>query len=142
MDQLVYWKSVKDFDRYEVSNMGRVRATRTQKIIKGWINEKGYHRLSLYAGQYTTKKGIRASRKKNQYVHRLVYAAFQGEIPVGMEVDHIDEDITNNENSNLQLLTGTENLAKRWGKEITKSDEAETAQQEEAEWLENETDVF
>lgn len=46
-------------------------------------------------------------------VHRLVYAWFIANIPDDYDVDHIDNDITNNKLNNLQLLTRAENIAKR-----------------------------
>lgn len=45
---------------------------------------------------------------------RLVYAWFNGDIPDGYVVDHIDNDSFNNDPKNLQLLTIEENLAKRF----------------------------
>jgi len=46
-------------------------------------------------------------------INRLVYMAFNGEIPEGYEVDHIDGDRFNNSIDNLQILTPAENSAKR-----------------------------
>lgn len=48
--------------------------------------------------------------------HSFLYAWYHGEVPAGMDVDHIDGDSLNNSLENLQLLTRTENLAKRSGK--------------------------
>ena len=45
-------------------------------------------------------------------VHRLVYQSFVGEIPDGMDVDHIDEDSTNNNLDNLKLMTKGDNIRK------------------------------
>lgn len=45
---------------------------------------------------------------------RLVYAYFIGDIPDDYDVDHIDNDPTNNKLSNLRLLTREENLKKRF----------------------------
>lgn len=42
-------------------------------------------------------------------VHRLVWTAWNGEIERGLEVNHIDEDKSNNALDNLQLLTHREN---------------------------------
>jgi hypothetical protein len=44
------------------------------------------------------------------YVHRLVYEAFKGEIPEGLEIDHIDRNKHNNSPDNLRLVTRSENL--------------------------------
>lgn len=45
-------------------------------------------------------------------VSRLIYWKFNGPIPEGMAVDHINEIRTDNRLDNLQLLTRTENSAK------------------------------
>lgn len=49
------------------------------------------------------------TKEGNIYVHRMVYETFIGNIPNGMEVDHIDTDKSNNNLSNLRLCTRTEN---------------------------------
>ena len=41
--------------------------------------------------------------------HRLIYSAFNGELPQGLQVDHIDGDKSNNCISNLRALTCQEN---------------------------------
>lgn len=46
-------------------------------------------------------------------LQRLLYAWFIGDIPDKMVVDHIDNNPLNNELDNLQLLTVSDNLAKR-----------------------------
>mgnify|MGYP002576539906 CR=1 FL=1 len=44
-------------------------------------------------------------RAKTYLLHRLVYEAFYGTIPVGMEIHHKDGDKQNNCISNLQCVT-------------------------------------
>lgn len=46
---------------------------------------------------------------KKLYVHRLVYMAFNGEIPKGMEIDHISGERGNNSLNNLRLVTHEQN---------------------------------
>lgn len=46
-------------------------------------------------------------------VSRAVYAWYYGEVPAGLEVDHIDENTLNNNLSNLRLLTKEENLTRK-----------------------------
>src|SRR3990167_7950366 len=46
----------------------------------------------------------------NVYEHRAVYIYLFGEIPEGMEVDHIDGDGLNNSVKNLRLVSHKENM--------------------------------
>ncbi|TDN64266.1 HNH endonuclease [Scandinavium goeteborgense] len=46
------------------------------------------------------------------YVHRLVWEAFNGAIPEGYEIDHVDENKGNNSLGNLRLMTRLENMQK------------------------------
>lgn len=56
-----------------------------------------------------------ADRQTSGGVHVLVYLAYHGAIPKGMQVDHIDNTRWNNDPSNLQLLTHLDNTRKsRW----------------------------
>ena len=50
---------------------------------------------------------------KKILIHRGVWEAFNGEIPEGMDVDHIDNNPANNALSNLQVLSRKDNLKKR-----------------------------
>lgn len=42
--------------------------------------------------------------------HRIVYSYFKGEIPDGMQINHIDGDKGNNALSNLEVVTPSENM--------------------------------
>lgn len=46
---------------------------------------------------------------KSHKAHRLIYEMFNGEIPQGYFIDHIDGDKANNEISNLRLATRKQN---------------------------------
>lgn len=54
-----------------------------------------------------------APHSKIVYVHRMVYEAFKGEIPEGMEIDHIDRNKHNNNPDNLRVVTRAENNKNR-----------------------------
>ncbi|WP_302782615.1 HNH endonuclease signature motif containing protein [Clostridium saudiense] len=56
-------------------------------------------------GYYTT-----IVNGKTQYVHRLVWELFNGAIPEGFEINHIDGNKSNNKLFNLELMTRKENL--------------------------------
>ena len=86
------WKDIKDFEGlYQVSNFGRVRSlgnnkSRKTKILIPFKNKKGYLRVCLY------KNG----KRKMFSIHRLVAEAFIPNLFDYPEVNHKDEDKTNN----------------------------------------------
>ena len=118
------WKPVKGFEGYyEVSNLGRVRSIdrvvvdnvrNCERLLKGKIliqrdNSNGY-------------KGVMFCKEHklyNKYVHRLVAEAFipnQDDLP---QVNHKDEDKSNNRVDNLEWCTSFYNneygtRKKRW----------------------------
>lgn len=106
------WKDVKNYEGYyQVSNLGRIRS---------WINNKGNRRKEPKILNVSIVKGYlhvgfcKNGNKKFYSVHRLVYEAFIGEIPEGMQVNHKDENKQNNILSNIDtLMTCKEN--NNWG---------------------------
>jgi hypothetical protein len=72
------------------------------KEIKTWQEHNGYLHIN-----------IRYNGKSKTYSHhRFVYECVNGLIPKDKEIDHIDNNRTNNKISNLQLVTHQENLKK------------------------------
>lgn len=86
------WVTIKDYPRYEVSNLGQVRNLHTGRILKGQYNDEGYERVLLY-----TDIG---SRKES--VHRLVANAFISNPKEKPSVNHKDEIKRNNNRGNLE----------------------------------------
>ena len=107
------WKDIPNYEGYQVSNLGRVKSLERidargnrllkEKILKPQINDSGYYRIQLQ----------KQSIKKTCRVHRLVWEAFNGQIPEGLQVNHINEVKTDNRLSNLNLMTAKENT--NWG---------------------------
>ena len=90
------WRSIDEFPAYLVSNFGRVKNGYTGQILKpGGRTQGGYIQYHLY-----DKNGKRYAR----YISRLVAAAFIGNVD-GFEVDHIDDNNTNNYFYNLEIVT-------------------------------------
>ena len=99
------WKDIKGFEGlYQVSNLGRIKSfyRLEEKILKPLIT-KGYYQVCLF------KQAI----KKKYLVHRLVWSAFNGSIPEGLQVNHINEIKSDNRLENLNLMTSKENC--NWG---------------------------
>ena len=93
-----------DFSRYEIHEDGSIWSKRWNREIKGSKTPDGYLRVSL-----TT-----LSRKKGCYMwNRVIYYYFNGEIPDGLKVNHIDENKLNNSVENLNIMTHKENC--NWG---------------------------
>ena len=93
------WKDIKGFDNYEVSTEGQVRNITTGHILKPRDNGRGYLEVGLHINKKRTHK----------YIHRLVAEAFIPNPNNKPEVNHIDEDKTNNSVNNLEWLTHKEN---------------------------------
>ena len=83
------WKTISGHPDYQVSNLGRVKNMKYDRII-------GTHTTTGYA---CVQLG-RCSQKK--YTHRLVADAFIPKIPGKDSVDHIDRNRLNNNVNNLR----------------------------------------
>lgn len=78
------------------------------RTIKGKVLSPRCNGKSGYFQVKICNKGL----GKNEYVHRLVWMAFNGEIPEGYEIEHKDDDKSNNALSNLELFTRKQNMGK------------------------------
>lgn len=81
---------------YFVSDLGRVRSPRGRILAPQSNGRYGY----LF---------IKLGRGRSHYVHRLVAAAFIGDV-TGLDVEHSDGDTSNNRVTNLQIVTHAENM--------------------------------
>ena len=119
------WKDIPNYEGlYQASNLGRVKSLeridakghkRKEKILKTARDRYGYYQVGL----------CKNSIEKKYLVHRLVWIAFNGIIPEGLQVNHINEVKTDNRLSNLNLMTAKENLNygtrnERAGKKLSK----------------------
>ena len=100
------WLKIKGYENYQISNFGRVKSTlfSKEKILNGGRDSRGYRIVSL---------------RKNKIPHalrvaHLVWDHFgkgqrNGRI---LQVDHIDNNPSNDCIKNLQLLTSRQNNTK------------------------------
>ena len=93
------WRTVNDFTTYEVSNKGRVRNSKTRRIMKTSINKKGYETVCL------REFGI----PRTKLIHRLVAEAFLDDVD-GLDVAHADSNRSNNNLYNLKIKTRAKNM--------------------------------
>lgn len=100
------WKDVEGYENlYQVSNLGRVKAlgngicNSKEKILKAAKDAGGYLRIAL------SKYG----KKKFYMVHRLVASAFIPNPYSLPQVNHRDEDKTNNTIQNLEWCSAKYN---------------------------------
>ena len=88
------WKTIEDFPEYQVSTLGRVKSLRfgKEKILKQRYNNYKYLCINLY------KDG----KSHTKTIHRLVAKAFLKPIVGKDEVDHINQNKSDNRLENLR----------------------------------------
>lgn len=97
------WKPIVGWP-YEASSGGRIRNSKTDRILRLKPHGGGYKSITLCDGV----------SKRDFYVHRLVCAAFHGPAPFpGAEADHENDVRDDNRASNLQWMKVADNRAKR-----------------------------
>ena len=121
------WKDIPGYiGLYQASTFGRIKSLeryvkrgdilicRKERILKQFLSKKykKYLCVKLY------KDGL----KKTFTVHRLVWLTFKGEIEDGLQINHINENPTDNRLENLNLMTPKENC--NWGSHNKKISEA------------------
>ena len=107
----------RDYSNYEIYEDGRIWSYKRNKWLKPLTLPSGYQMVLLSDN----------GKPKMYYIHRIVYETFSGSpIPEGMQVNHIDENKTNNHINNLNLMTPKENT--NWGSGIERCAKARRKQ--------------
>ena len=100
MNEVETFVKIEGFENYEVSNLGKVRNIKSRRILKPSLNEDGYLRHCLSEN----------NKKKYLFLHRILATAFIDNPDEKPQVNHIDENKTNNDLSNLEWCTVKENM--------------------------------
>lgn len=93
------WKVIEGWERYEVSNKGRIRNSETEMILKIRPDKEGYLMVTL------SINNVRTTKK----VHRLVAGAFIENPNKLPQVNHKDGNHANNNVENLEWCTSSQN---------------------------------
>lgn len=90
-----------NFSNYEIyPEEGKVFSYKRNRYI-GSKHKDGYWQVGLMSDD---------GKQHNFWLHRLIWQAVNGAIPEGMEINHLDENPSNNVISNLSLCTHKENI--------------------------------
>ncbi len=100
MSEVETFVKIEGFEKYEVSNLGKVRNIKSGRILKPYLNHNGYLMLCLYG----------YDKRKCLLLHRIIATAFIDNPGKKPQVNHIDENKLNNDLSNLEWCTVRENL--------------------------------
>lgn len=96
----IEWRDIIGYEGlYKVSDGGDIKSIKSNKILSPDINQDGYKRIVLYKNK----------TRKHYSVHRLVAEAFIPNPDNLKEVNHKDEDKTNNTVGNLEWVSSKDN---------------------------------
>lgn len=102
------WKPIWGYeDCYAVSNIGTVVRTKTFGVKPRWKPCAPRPKRDGYVTFHLSKNGI----AKDRPGHRLVWESFNGAIPNGLEINHINSLRSDNRLENLELMTRSQNVS-------------------------------
>lgn len=109
------WKTY--ISNYEISNTGQLRNSKTGRILKPKVSNKGY-----------VKYGISISGKyKDVFAHRAVAETFVPNPDNKPQVNHKDGNKKNNDYTNLEWSTGSENIVHAFDNNLMNSNHSKKA---------------
>ena len=96
-----YWNDIEGYPNHSVSNLGKVKSKKTEKILKPYKTNKGYLTVGFWSN----------GKKKRLSIHRLVAQAFLSNFNNLPEVNHINGCKTDNNLNNLEWTSGSANIS-------------------------------
>lgn len=97
------WRDVPGWPAYQASSLGRVRGPRRMLSCKA--GPLGY--------AYTSLSDRANGRRLKVFVHKIICAAFLGERPEGLQINHINNNRADNRIANLEYVTAKQNCQHR-----------------------------
>lgn len=94
-------------DLYSATECGKIWSHRRGVFIKTYAYRNRYYKIKMW--------NLNSKKSRTQFVHRVVYEAWNGPIPEGYEVDHINGSRLDNRLANLQILTPSDHKVKTRG---------------------------
>ena len=105
------WREIEGFPNYQVSNLGRVKNNKTDKILKPYKTNRGYHTIGFWSD----------GKKKRLSIHRLVAKAFLPNPRNLPEVNHINGSKADNNVRNLEWASGSNNVLHAYQTKLRKT---------------------
>jgi len=105
------WKDVEGYKgRYKVSNFGKIKDVKKDRLLKLTPTKKGYLRVRLSDGEKVNKLRV----------HRVVAVAFLGKHSHDgrNQINHIDCNKSNNHVDNLEWVSHAENIKHAYENEL------------------------
>jgi hypothetical protein len=99
------WKEIPGYNsQYQISNHGTVYSKHLARCLKPYGNgtKKNYQKVKLTAPDGT---------KIQRYLHELVMTIFVRPLNTGEETNHVDNNTSNNDLRNLEIVTKKGNAA-------------------------------
>lgn len=90
-----------DFEKYTITEDGKIFSKHFNRQLLGHPNQDDYITVTLWCTD---------EKSRPFYYHRVIWFYFNGDIPQGYEINHKDEDKSNNALCNLELLTRGDNV--------------------------------
>lgn len=104
-------KPVDGFDGYYIDDQGHVYSQWINKGIHGLVKGDKLKRLKTSKSKSGHMKVQFGRKAKQQLVHRLVFKTFNGEIPPGMVVRHLNDNPSDNRIENLNIGSQKDNVS-------------------------------